>query len=70
MSDTTTNSSLLSYRAAAERLGIAEQTLRQWVSSGRIAFYKIGRYTRFSPTDLDAFLEANRHPAMGGGGRR
>lgn len=62
--------SLLSYSAAAERLGIAEQTLRQWVSSGRISYYKIGRYTRFSPADLEAFLEANRHPVMGRGGRR
>lgn len=70
MSDTTTNSSLLNYSAAAERLGIAKQTLRQWVSSGRITFYKVGRYTRFSPADLDAFLEAHRHPVIGEGGRR
>lgn len=69
MSDTTTNSSLLSYADAAERLGIAKQTLKQWVSAGKISFYKVGRYTRFSPTDLEAFLEANRHSAIGKGGR-
>lgn len=62
--------SLLTYAEAAEYLGIAEQTLRHWVSSGRVTFYKVGRYTRFSPADLDTFLEANRHPAVGQGGRR
>lgn len=46
---------------AAERLGIREHTLRNWLSAGRgPAFYKIGGAVRFSAHDLEKFLAGCR----------
>ena len=46
---------------AAEFLGIAEQTLAVWRSSGRysLEFVKIGRRVMYRQSVLDAFIEAN-----------
>lgn len=49
-------SKLLNYQEAAERLGLAPQTLRTWVSQGRIPFLKLGRAVRFSPEMLEKIM--------------
>ncbi len=49
-------SKLLNYQEASERLGLAPQTLRTWVSQGRIPFLKLGRAVRFSPEMLEKIM--------------
>jgi excisionase family DNA binding protein len=50
---------LLTVEDAAEYLGIAAGTLRNWLSARRIAYVKVGRLTRLSTRDLDAFIAAH-----------
>jgi hypothetical protein len=47
---------------AAARLGLKVATLRAWRHQKRgPAFVRLGRAIRYLPTDLDAFVAANRH---------
>ncbi|HEY9784245.1 MAG TPA: helix-turn-helix domain-containing protein [Candidatus Obscuribacterales bacterium] len=50
---------LLTRREAAEYLGVAEQTLAIWKSSGRynLPCVKIGRIVRYRKRELDQFVE-------------
>lgn len=50
---------LLTVEDAAKYLGIAPGTLRNWLSARRIAYVKVGRLTRLSQRDLDAFIAAH-----------
>ncbi len=58
---------LLPAAEAAKRLGIAEQTLAVWRSTGRysLAFVKIGRRVMYRESVLEAFIEANTHTQTG-----
>lgn len=49
---------LLTFREAAEFLGIRPATLQAWTSTGRydIPFLKIGRLVRFKRSALEAWL--------------
>lgn len=57
---------LLKYEEAARHLGVAEITLRKWVSAGRVPYTKIGRYTRFTLEQLREIVAAGSHSAKGG----
>ena len=47
---------------AAARLGLKVATLRAWRHQRRgPAFVRLGRAIRYLASDLDEFLEANRH---------
>jgi excisionase family DNA binding protein len=48
---------------AAMYLGVSPGTLANWHSSKsrRVPYVKIGRYVRYRPKDLEAFIEANVH---------
>jgi len=47
---------------AATRLGLKVATLRAWRHQRRgPAFVRLGRAIRYLASDLDEFLEANRH---------
>ena len=50
---------LLTYREAAEILAVKPQTLRQWVSSNRIPYVKIGKAVRFHQTQLEDFISSS-----------
>ena len=52
---------LLSAADAAAFLGVQEQTLAVWRSSGRysLPFVKIGRCVKYRESDLTAFVEKN-----------
>ena len=50
---------LLTVEDAAEYLGIAPGTLRNWLSARRVSYVKVGRLTRLSQRDLDAFIAAH-----------
>ncbi len=47
---------LVDVTAASERLGTPVRFVRRLVAERRIRFYKVGRYVRFDPADLDAWL--------------
>ena len=51
-----TNGPLLANKEAAVYLGIAEWTLRHWVSQRKIPFVRLGKMVRFRQQDLDAFI--------------
>ena len=56
---------LLTTHQAAALLGIGKRTLQELVAARKIACCRIGRCVRFHPDDLAAFVESNRHKAMG-----
>jgi excisionase family DNA binding protein len=41
----------------AERLNVAEATVRQWIRSGELRAIDIGKGWRVADTDLDRFLK-------------
>jgi excisionase family DNA binding protein len=52
---------LLRYEEVAKRLGVAEITLRRWVSNEQIPYTKLGRAVRFRQSDIDAWIAHNTH---------
>ncbi|WP_165942589.1 helix-turn-helix domain-containing protein [Micromonospora sp. KC721] len=46
------------YAEAAQRLRIAETTLRRWVSKGRVPCHRLGRKVRFTDDDIAAAYRA------------
>ena len=48
---------------AAQRLKVAEVTLRKWRYNGKTQYSRIGRLIRYSRADLDATLALNRREA-------
>jgi len=68
---------LLDVDGAAEYLGVPIVFVRRLVLEKRVAYHKLGKYLRFKPADLDAFVEQGRIEAAAGaaagvaaGGRR
>jgi len=55
---------VLTLPQAASYLGIAEGTLRNWISERRITYVKVGTRTMFRQSALDAFLDAHTVPAV------
>jgi excisionase family DNA binding protein len=54
---------VMSYKALAGYLGIAEGTLRHYVMRGEIPFVKIGAHVRFLKAEIETWLlERNRRP--------
>ncbi len=58
-SSTVYRSGLMSRREAAAYLGVAEQTLAIWKTTGRYSLpsVKVGRLVKYRKIDLDAFIE-------------
>jgi excisionase family DNA binding protein len=52
---------LLTVQEAAKYLAVSVSTLYGWVWQRRVPFVKIGRALRFDPSDLEAFVDANKH---------
>ena len=50
-------------RSTAKRLGIAYQTLRHYVSQGRIPYVKIGGRCMFDPAEIARWIDEHRRPA-------
>jgi excisionase family DNA binding protein len=58
----------LSARAAAERCGVSERTLRRWIASGRLPAKKDGGSFRVAAVDLEMLTEhRNSHAAAQSG---
>ena len=58
---------LLTYRQAAEVLGVTDRTIWALVDSGRLPAVRFGRSVRIDPTDLRAFIEHAKRSEIGGG---
>lgn len=55
---------LLSVEQSAAILGVKEQTIRKWLSLGRIGFVKIGRRTLIEQQTITQMIESGRRPAI------
>lgn len=55
---------LLTVEEAAHALRIDEDTVRNWLRTGQISGYKLGRSWRISRSDLKAFLVASKRNAL------
>jgi len=51
---------LLDVAGAAAHLGVSEAFVRRLVLERRVRYFKVGKFVRFRPVDLDAFVEAGR----------
>lgn len=51
---------LLDITALAERLGVTERFVRRLVAERRIPFLKIGKFIRFEPADVAAWIDEQR----------
>lgn len=51
---------LLDIAAAAAYLGVNETFIRRLVLERRVRYYKVGKFVRFLPADLQAFVLAGR----------
>ncbi len=54
--DTKTPRTLWDVAALAHRLGVTERFVRRLVAERRVPFYKIGKFIRFDPDRIDAWL--------------
>lgn len=48
---------------AAEALGVSNETMRKICQEGKIPYIRMDRLYRLKPADVNAYLEANYHPA-------
>ncbi len=55
----------LSLAEAVAATGIPERTIRTLVSTRRIPYIKVGKFLRFRPAELAAWLDASAVPAAG-----
>ena len=53
-------SELLDVKGAGAYLGVPESFIRRLVLEKRVRYYKLGKYLRFKPSDLDAMVENGR----------
>ena len=51
---------LLDVAGAAAHLRVSEAFVRRLVLERRVRYFKVGKFVRFRPGDLDAFVEAGR----------
>jgi excisionase family DNA binding protein len=56
-------------RELAERLEVAEATVRHWIKSGELRAIDIGKGWRIADTDLERFLQARETAPRSQGGR-
>ncbi len=54
---------LLTYRQAAEILGVVDRTVYNLVRRGALPAVRFGRTVRIDPRDLQAFIEEAKDPA-------
>jgi excisionase family DNA binding protein len=60
---------LLDTDGVAEVLGITPRHVRRLVAERRIPFFKVGRFVRFDPGELDVWLDLHRVDAVQRGSR-
>jgi excisionase family DNA binding protein len=63
------NAPLLDTAEVAEALSVTPRRVRRLVAERRIPFVKVGRFVRFEPGELDAWLQQLRVHAVHRGSR-
>jgi excisionase family DNA binding protein len=51
---------VLTPEEAADFLGVSVRTIRYWVAERKIPYFHLGRFIRFKPAELVAFLDSGR----------
>ena len=51
---------LLTMDELAERLGVTQRHVRRLVAEKRVPYLKVGRFIRFDPAQISAWLESRR----------
>lgn len=51
------NKSLVDIDAAAQYLAVTPRMVRRLVAQRRVPYLKVGKFVRFDPVDLDAWLD-------------
>lgn len=57
---------LLDVSGLAIHLGVTERFVRRLVEERRVPFHKIGKFVRFRPDDIDAWIERQRVAQVNG----
>jgi excisionase family DNA binding protein len=65
----TGRASLLDIDAVAVQLAVTPRHVRRLVAERRIPYLKVGRFIRFDPAEVDAWLDAARRPELQTTGR-
>ncbi len=60
---------LLDIDAVAVQLAVTPRHIRRLVAERRIPYIKVGRFIRFDPAEVDAWLDAARRPELQSTGR-
>ena len=68
-SDTQSFEPLLTYRQAAEILGVTDRTIWTLVDQGKLPAVRFGRSVRIDPADLRGLINSAKRPAQKGGVR-
>lgn len=55
---------LLTMDQLAERLGVTHRHVRRLVAERRVPFVRVGRFIRFEPVEIAAWLDQVRQAAM------
>lgn len=53
---------LLTMNELAQLLGVTNRHVRRLVAERRVPFLKIGRFVRFDPAEISAWLDSRRTP--------
>ncbi len=53
---------MLSVKDVAETLSISENTVRRWITEGKLKGLKFGRQWRFKPSDIQGWIEHGDRP--------
>jgi excisionase family DNA binding protein len=56
----TSGSDLLDVDAAARYLAVTPRFVRSLVQERRVRYFKVGKFVRFAPVDLEEFLQSGR----------
>jgi len=67
--DTLAFEPLLTYRQAAEILGVTDRTIWTLVDQGKLPAVRFGRSVRIDPDDLRGLINSAKRPVQKGGGR-
>ena len=57
---TNTRDALLDVDGVAQALGVTNRHVRRLVAERRIPFFKVGKFVRFDPGELDVWLDQRR----------
>jgi excisionase family DNA binding protein len=60
MADPDTLPTLLNIDQLAERLGVSSRHIRRLIAERRVPHLRVGRFVRFDPVDVAAWLDGSR----------